>query len=98
MAVVMRMDWPEVTPEQYRQARELVGWERDVPKGAIFHVAYFDATGFKAVDVWERAEDFDAFVETRLRAGIEQIGIEGEPAVEIMPATAVFNPGALVGA
>ena len=37
MAVVMRMEWPEVTAEQYDEACEVVGWERDVPHGAIFH-------------------------------------------------------------
>jgi len=94
MAVVMRMDWPEVTAEQYLEARELVGWERDIPRGAIFHVSFFDAGGLKVVDVWEREEDFNEFVETRLRPGVERIGIEGEPNVTIEPALAVFNPAA----
>ena len=59
MAVVMRMSWPEVTPEQYEEARRLVHWEQE----------------------W--------------RAALAGIGVEGEPAVEVLPATAVVNFGAL---
>ena len=99
MAVVMRMSWPEVTPEQYEEARRIVHWEQDAPDGAIFHVAFFDADGFKAVDVWESAEQFQTFVDTRLMPGIAQIdGVEGEPQVEIVPAQAIYNPQALVQA
>ena len=98
MAVVVRMDWPEVTPEQYQQAREQVDWERDVPKGAIFHVAFSDDDGFKVVDVWESASDFEAFVESRLRPVVEKLGIEADPKVDIQPALATFNPAALVKA
>ncbi len=98
MAVVMRMEWPEVTPDQYDAARETVHWEGDVPAGAIFHVAYFDEDGFKVLDVWESAEDFNAFVETRLMPGIAPLGIEGEPKITITPAHAVFNPAAMVQA
>ena len=94
MAVVMRMSWPEVTPEQYEEARRIVHWEQDAPDGAIFHVAFFDAGGFKVVDVWESAEDFARFTNERLMPGIAQIdGVEGEPQVEITPATGVFNAG-----
>jgi len=97
MAIVMRMEWPGVTPEQYDEACEVVGWERDMPRGAIFHVAFFDE-GFKVVDVWETAEDFQSFVDSRLMPGIAQVGIEGEPNVTIVPAHRVFNPAALATA
>jgi hypothetical protein len=98
MAVVMRMSWPEVTAEQYDEACEVVGWERDVPQGAIFHAAFLDEGGFKVVDVWETAEDFQSFVDNRLMPGIAQVGIEGEPSVTISPAHRVFNPAALATA
>jgi hypothetical protein len=98
MAVVMRMEWPEVTAEQYDEACEVVGWERDVAKGGLFHVAFFDEGGFKVVDVWESAEDFQSFVDNRLMPGIAQVGIEGEPKVTITPTHRVFNPQALATA
>jgi hypothetical protein len=98
MAVVMRMEWPEVSVEQYEAARKAVNWESDVPRGAIFHVAFFDEGGFKVVDVWESEEDFQSFAENRLMPGIEPLGIEGEPKVTFTPAQAIFNPQALATA
>jgi hypothetical protein len=92
MAVVMRMDWPEVTREQYDATLEAVGWEQTPPGGAIFHVAFFDEGGFKVVDVWESEEHFHRFVEDRLNPGIQQVGIEGEPKVTLTPAHRVFDP------
>ena len=93
MAVVMRMSWPEVSTEQYDQLREIVRWETDPAKGGLFHVAFVDEGGFKVVDVWESAEDFQAFVDTRLMPGVAQAGIDGEPQVTITPAHAVWNSG-----
>jgi hypothetical protein len=90
MAVQMRMLWRGVTAEQYDEVRQLVRWEEDVPKGAILHVASFDDEGAHITDAWESADDFNAFVESRLMAGVQQAGLVGEPEVEILPAHAVF--------
>jgi hypothetical protein len=98
MAVVMRMEWPEVTTEQYEATRELVGWEREVPEGAIFHIAFFDDGGFKVVDLWESEEDFQRFADNRLNPGIAQIGIDGEPKVTFAPAHRVFDAAAMARA
>jgi hypothetical protein len=93
MAVAMIMRWAGVTPEQYEAARSLVNWEGDLPPGAIFHVCAFDEEGLRVTDVWERAEDFQAFVESRLMPGVQQLGIQGQPEVEILPVHRMFTPG-----
>jgi hypothetical protein len=85
MAVMMQMRWDGVTPEQYEQARETVGWERDVAKGGILHIAWFTGDGIRVCDVWDTADDFTAFVEQRLMPGVAQVGIAGTPDVEIRP-------------
>jgi len=82
-----------VTAEQYDQVREVVGWERDVPPGALFHVAAFDAHGAHAADLWETAEEFQRFVDQRLMPGVAQVGLAGQPQIELIPANAVFAPG-----
>jgi len=95
MAVVMRMEWPAVTPEQYDKVREIVDWEQAVADGAIFHIAFFDEGGFKVVDVWESPEAFQTFVDNRLMPGVEQAGgVDGEPSVTITPIHRYFNAGA----
>jgi hypothetical protein len=92
MAVVMQMSWPEVSPEKYDKVREIVNWEGDPATGGIFHVAYFDESGFKVTDVWESAEDFQTFVDDRLMPGIAQAGgVDGEPSVTITPVHRSWN-------
>lgn len=93
MAVMMQMRWKGVSLEQYEAARKLVNWEGETPAGGMYHVAAHDGTALRVVDVWQSAEQFQAFVEGRLNPGTKQLGIEGEPEVEIYPAYAVFAPG-----
>jgi len=44
-------------------------------------------------DVWESAEDFQRFVDDRLMPVVQEMGIEGDPEVTILPAHTVFAPG-----
>ena len=88
----MIMKWKGVTPSQYEQARKVVNWEGNVPKGALFHVAAFDKEGIRVTDVWENADDFNVFVKNRLMPGVQQVGMKGEPQVEIFPTQAIFAP------
>ena len=95
MPVMMIMEWPGITPDQYDSVRNIVNFEGKPPAGGLFHVAAFDDKGLRVTDVWERAEDFQTFVEQRLMPGVKQAGIEGEPKVAVYPAYNVFTPGYL---
>jgi heme-degrading monooxygenase HmoA len=92
MATVMSMHWPEVTKEQYEAARAEVRWETETPKGAKYHVSWFGDDGLHVFDVWDSAEDFQKFVETRLNPAVAKIGIKGEPKVTLAQAHAIFAP------
>lgn len=93
MPTVMYMDWPTITKEDYDAAREKVNWEGDTPKGALFHVAWFDdESGFHVLDLWESPDDFNSFVEQRLMPGLRELGIEGEPSVRFSEAHRIFTP------
>lgn len=92
MSIVMQMYWPEVTREQYEAVRKDVGWERDTPRGAKYHVAWFATDGFHVIDVWESQEDFDKFMQARLAPGVQRAGIQGQPKVQFSPAHATFAP------
>jgi hypothetical protein len=85
MAITMRMTWDGVTPEQYDQVRDLVGWERDRPTGGIVHEAWFIGDQLNVCDVWETVEDFEAFVQQRLMPGVATTGIADQPNVQILP-------------
>lgn len=92
MATVMLMHWREATAEQYERAREMVGWDRDVPPGAKLHVSGFDDDGLHVTDVWESEQSFNTFMEQRLAPAIQEIGIQGQPEVKFFPLQGVFAP------
>ena len=92
MATVMLMHWPEVTKEQYEQARKEVRWETDLPAGAKFHTAWFGDDGLHVFDLWDSAQDFQNFVSTRLGPATQRIGIKGQPKVDLSEAHAIFAP------
>ena len=92
MAVVMFMEWDGVTLEQYEAARKLVNWEGNPAEGGLFHVAAITDTGLRVTDLWESAEAFQSFVGQRLMPGVQQIGMQGQPRVEIYPVHALLAP------
>jgi hypothetical protein len=92
MATVMLMHWREASPEQYDEAREKVGWDRDVPTGAKLHVSGFADDGLHVLDVWESEQAFNNFMEQRLAPAIQDIGIQGQPQVTFFPLHGVFAP------
>jgi hypothetical protein len=85
------MHWPEVTKEQYEQVRSDVRWETNVPKGAKFHVSWFD-NGLHVLDVWETKSDFESFVQQRLGPATQKIGITSQPNVTFGETHAIFAP------
>jgi hypothetical protein len=90
MKTMMIMKWDGVTPDQYEQVRKHVNWEGNKPKGAIFHVASFGNNALHVTDIWESADDFNNFVQSRLMDGVAQAGIQGQPQVETFPVQAIY--------
>jgi hypothetical protein len=95
MAIVMMLDWPEVTVDQYEEARKRVGWEVEQPEGGLSHVAWFGADGFHVVDVWESQQAFERFAEERLMPIVKgELEIPGEPQIRYAELHAHFVPKA----
>lgn len=92
MPVLMRARWPEVTPEAYNQATELLNMQANPPAGLLCHIAALDNGSITVYDLWESAEDFQSWVEGRLRTAVEQVGIAGEPNIEMLPTHNIFMP------
>jgi hypothetical protein len=92
MKIVMVMKWDGVTADQYEQVRETVNWEGDKPDGAIFHVSGFDNNSLRVTDIWESADHFNHFVQSRLMPGTAAAGVTSAPVVEIFPVHAIYAP------
>ena len=67
MAVLMMLELPGATPEQYDRANEILGiaGDEDAPDGLISHAAGLTDDGMVIVDVWDSAESLEGFFEER---------------------------------
>jgi hypothetical protein len=83
MAIGMSLRWPGLTLDQYNATMNELGLDDDPPQGGIAHFAGELNGELRVFDVWESAEDFQAFAESRLAAATQAAGIEGEPQPEI---------------
>jgi hypothetical protein len=94
MSTVILQTWDGITPDQYDQLRERVGWDRDVPAGMNYHVASFDNGTLRMTDVWDSEEQFMAFARGRIAPGLAGLGISGMPESIIVPAHDLFERSA----
>lgn len=92
MAIVMIMEWPDVDLAGYEGVKRITNFENEVPPGGMFHVAALDGTTLRVIDVWESAEQFQAFVEAKLMPATKDLGITSQPVVKILPAHNIFAP------
>jgi hypothetical protein len=94
MAVVVTQEF-EATPEEYDQVTEKIDPGSNPPEGLIVHTGIELGGGkMKAVDVWESAEQFQSFAESRLGPAVaEVVGPDSpEPKIDIEEARAVVKP------
>src|SRR5690242_14688237 len=92
MAIMMKMNWLGIKPEQYDSLHESVNWEGNKPDGALFHVSAFDDKGIHVIDLWDTAEQFDNFAKNRLIPEVQKLGITSQPDVQILPVHAIYTP------
>lgn len=93
MPILMKMYWEGIKPEQYEKLHSASNFDTNKPKGAIFHTCAFDKRGMHVVDLWETADDFNNFVELRLKPEVKKLGIKEQPQVEFTTIYRVFAPG-----
>lgn len=85
MSTVIMQRWETISPEQYDQITAAARLNEDVPGGLQFHVACFEGSTLRMLDVWDTEEQFGVFVETRIRPAIEKLGVTGEPQTIVSP-------------
>lgn len=87
------MRWEGGTPEHYEALRKRVKWDSNLAKGGVFHAASYDGKALRLTDVWESVEDMNNFVNNRLMPAVAELGIPGQPEVEVFPLQAYVAPG-----
>ena len=87
MPVLMVMEAPGATADQYARANEIMGisGDADAPEGLIEHVAAIDESGLLIVDLWESEEALGRFFDERLGAALAEAGLGSDDKPRIMP-------------
>ena len=87
MPVLMLLEMPGATVEQYEQVNEVMGisGDADAPEGLVEHVVGVDDDGLIVADVWESEEALGRFVEQRLRPALEKAGVPPGPEPRVHP-------------
>ena len=87
MSVLMLLETPGATIEQYEQINNAMGihGEQDAPEGLVEHVVGVDGDGLVVADVWESEEALGRFVEQRLRPAREKARVQGRPEPRVHP-------------
>jgi hypothetical protein len=93
LAIMVIMEWEGVTRQQYDDVRRAVGWLERAPDGGRCHTAAFGDRGLRITDVWDSAEQFQAFADTRLMPEVQKMDVPGEPNIEILPLHEMYCPG-----
>ena len=83
MPVAVVMDFKGATLEQYDQVIEKMGFEPggEGAPGGLFHWVAVTDEGILVTDVWETAEQFQAFSEAQIGPITQEVGIPAPPQV-----------------
>lgn len=76
MAVAVEVVVPGMSVSQYDALRAEVDWLGQAPVGGLFHGVWLQDGELHGLDVWESAEAFAAFGETRLGPAMAKLGID----------------------
>ena len=87
MSVLMVLEVPGASLEQYERINEIMGihGDEDAPEGLIQHVAGSDGDSLFAIDVWESEEALGQFFEERLGAALAEGGVDPAAKPRVLP-------------
>jgi hypothetical protein len=92
MTVASTLDIYGMSPEEYRAVMDKLGVERRPEPGIYFHATITTDFGYRVVEVWDRKEGFEQFVERRLLPTTKALGIERRTEITITPLHNFFAP------
>jgi hypothetical protein len=94
MAIVMSLEWPGTTVEDYDRVMEALGLDEQAPSGGVFHVCGADGDTIRTLDIWQSEDDWNAFRDNRLMPALAQTGMleKGAPDVRTYPLHNVYAP------
>jgi hypothetical protein len=81
MAIVMVLEVPGGTSEQYDHVNKTIGiyGSADAPDGLISHVCAVTDKGLLICDVWRSQEELESFVESKVGPALLEAGAYPDP-------------------
>jgi hypothetical protein len=81
MAIVMVLEVPGASTEQYDQVNEAIGVysSADAPDGLISHVCAVTDKGLVICDVWSSQEELESFIESKIGPAMLKAGLYPDP-------------------
>jgi hypothetical protein len=92
MTVVTTLDITAMAPEEYRAVLDYMGVEKQPAAGIYLHLTAATSFGYRVMEVWDRKEGFDEFLENRLAPATQALGIDRETEITVTPLHNLFAP------
>jgi hypothetical protein len=92
MTVVTTLDITDMTPQEYRAVLDHMGVESRPAGGIYLHLTATTSFGYRVMEVWDRKEGFEGFLEKRLAPATQALGIERETEITVTPLHNLFGP------
>ena len=92
MTIVSTLDITEPTAAEYRAVMDELGVERRPEGGIYLHLTTPTDGGFRVVEIWDKKENFDRFVERRLAPANAAIVLDHATEIKVTPLHNLFAP------
>jgi hypothetical protein len=92
MTVVSTLDVNGLTESEYRAVMDELGVEQRPEGGIYLHLTTPIEFGYRIVEIWDKKDNFDRFVERRLAPANEAIGLDRSTEITVTPLHNLFAP------
>jgi hypothetical protein len=92
MTVVTTLDVIGMTADEYRAVLDFMGVETRPAAGIYFHLTTTTDAGYRVVEIWDRQEGFEEFLEKRLAPATKALGIDRKTVITVAPLHNLFAP------
>jgi hypothetical protein len=92
MTVVTTLDIKGLTEHEYRAILDELGVESRPEGGIYLHLTTPADFGFRVIEIWDKREGFDRFLEDRLAPASEAVGMDRETTITVTPLHNLFAP------
>src|SRR5262247_3980261 len=92
MTVATTLDVYGMLSEEYRAVMDRLGVEGRPEPGIYLHATITTDFGYRVMEIWERKEQFEDFLERRLAPVTKALGIDRKIEITIKPLHNFFAP------